>query len=287
MAYKQFKHTVWSENIQRQLEGHLVLKQDCDFTFDGDAKRGEKVRILGVGRPDIKDYKGDEIGCPEQVEGWDMELVIDQAKYFNFLIDDIDRAQSVNGLMDSLVKESAVALAEKADKYIAGVIRDASTKADSDVETVSAGTGAATRVSTPEVAKKLVDQAFEKLWENGVPTNAAVTITITPWFYNLFKDRLTELASNNSELIAQGAIGMYNNALVRLSNNLANSGTNGDGGDDFMVVRTNNAIAYVGQVNNTEAYRPEGLFADAVKGLYTYGAKVVRPKEMVVIKAHK
>ena len=44
--------------------------------------------------------------------------------------------------------------------------------------------------------------------------------------------------------------------------------------------------AHAGQINETEAYRPEGLFKDAVKGLDTYGAKVVRPKELYVVKAH-
>jgi len=277
MAYSKFKPTVWSENIQRQLEGHLVLKQDCDFGYDGDAKRGEKVKILGVGRPTVGDYTGDDIGAPETVDGTYMFLEIDQAKFFNFMIDDIDRAQAIDGLMDSLVKESAVALATEADSHIARVIHEAATTAPVEV-----GVSASTRVATPEAAKRLVDGAFEQLWANGVGTNETITITISPWFYNLFKDRLTELASNNEELIAQGAIGMYNNALVRLSNNLFNNGT-----DDFMIVRTNNAIAYAGQVNNTEAYRPEGLFADAVKGLYTYGAKVVRPKEMFVIRAHR
>ena len=33
-----------------------------------------------------------------------------------------------------------------------------------------------------------------------------------------------------------------------------------------------------------EAYRPEDSFEDALKGLHVYGAKVVRPDEMCVIK---
>ncbi|MCL2837917.1 MAG: hypothetical protein FWE04_02470 [Oscillospiraceae bacterium] len=276
MAYSKFKPTVWSENIQRQLEGHLVLKQDCDFGYDGDAKRGEKVKILGIGRPTVGDYTGDDIGAPETVDGTAMFLEIDQAKFFNFMIDDVDRAQAINGLMESLVKESAAALATEADSHIAKVIYEEAIDTTTDNATPS------TKIATAEAAKKMVDKAFERLWANGVQTNDTITITISPWFYNLFKDRLTELASNNVDLIRQGAIGMYNNALVRLSNNLHNDGT-----DDFMIVRTNNAIAYAGQIDETEAYRPEGLFADAVKGLYTYGAKVVRPKEMVVLRAHK
>ena len=36
-----------------------------------------------------------------------------------------------------------------------------------------------------------------------------------------------------------------------------------------------------------EPYRPEKQFGDAVKVLDTYGAKVVRPKEIYVIRAHQ
>ncbi len=37
-------------------------------------------------------------------------------------------------------------------------------------------------------------------------------------------------------------------------------------------------------MSQVEAYRPEDSFEDALKGLHVYGAKVVRPDEMAVIK---
>ena len=40
-------------------------------------------------------------------------------------------------------------------------------------------------------------------------------------------------------------------------------------------------------IDKVEAYRPQNLFSDAVKGLNLYGAKVIRPKELYVLKAHK
>ncbi len=47
------------------------------------------------------------------------------------------------------------------------------------------------------------------------------------------------------------------------------------------MMRTKRAVAYAQPVRHIEAYRPEGKFADAVKGFILFGAKVVRPKEMV------
>jgi len=34
-----------------------------------------------------------------------------------------------------------------------------------------------------------------------------------------------------------------------------------------------------------EAYRPDNRFSDAVKGLYVYGAKVIRPEGIAVLSA--
>ena len=96
--------------------------------------------------------------------------------------------------------------------------------------------------------------------------------------------------SNGGEYIKEDANGKYSYGLLdpaviealQFANNLYNDGT-----DDYMMIRTKRAIAFAGAIDETEAYRPESFFADAVKGLNVYGAKIVRPKELYVIKAHK
>jgi hypothetical protein len=54
--------------------------------------------------------------------------------------------------------------------------------------------------------------------------------------------------------------------------------------DNTLFVMTDKAVAFKGCIESVEAYRPQGLFSDAVKGLNTFGCKVVRPKELVLIK---
>ena len=48
-------------------------------------------------------------------------------------------------------------------------------------------------------------------------------------------------------------------------------------------LRTKRAITFADQISEVEAYRPEKRFADGVKGLHLYGAKVIYPKEMVCL----
>ena len=95
MAFSNFKSVIWSKFIQTELEKKCRLVEDCWTQFEGEAKQGARVKIIGVGAPDIFDYvPGNGIPAPVAVEGTSIHLDIDQAKAFNFMIDDIDKAQS-------------------------------------------------------------------------------------------------------------------------------------------------------------------------------------------------
>jgi hypothetical protein len=43
-------------------------------------------------------------------------------------------------------------------------------------------------------------------------------------------------------------------------------------------------VAFAEQIEKLEKYRPEDAFTDAVKGLYVFGATIVRPNEIYVMK---
>ena len=54
------------------------------------------------------------------------------------------------------------------------------------------------------------------------------------------------------------------------------------GGGQLAIAGSSIATTYAEQINKVEAFRPEKRFADALKGLHLYGAKVVRPEALVV-----
>ena len=65
------------------------------------------------------------------------------------------------------------------------------------------------------------------------------------------------------------------------SNNIYNNGT-----DDMELIRTKKAVAVANSIDKVETCRKEKGFANIIKGLNVYGIKVVRPKELYIIKAH-
>lgn len=54
------------------------------------------------------------------------------------------------------------------------------------------------------------------------------------------------------------------------------------GGGQYAIAGSQIATSYAEQINKVEAFRPQKRFADALKGLHLYGARVVRPEALVV-----
>lgn len=282
MAYENFIPQVWNEAIQRDLEGTYVFVEDCNRQYEGDVKEmGDSVRILGTGRPTIrtisryddldsdkKSNAGDDIEGPEEVQGNDQVMYINNISYFNYMIGDIDKAQAVGGVMDALSKETSEALADKVDAYVAGFAVD---------ELVEKVNTTAVQVTKDNVLD-LLDTALEKLYENDVKPSTYIVATVSPRFYTLFRRAYTGKSTDNDDYLKNGRVARYNNLVIKMSNNVKK--TDDDTTDNIMI-RTKRAIAFAQPLTHTEAYRPEKKFADAVKGFILYDAKVVRPDEIV------
>lgn len=275
MSFKNFIPSVWASSINRELERAHVFVEDCNRQYEGlVSEKGDSVHILGVGKPTIKSIErknaNGEIDAAEEIEDTSVILNINQIRYFNYMVGDIDKAQSENGVMDALSKETSEGLANEMDKYIANMA------IGKDVVKLAA---AAQKVDKDNVLD-ILDDAIMKLQENDVSIASGIVVTVSPRFYKLFKQAYIGKDTNNSEELKNGKIAMYGSVTIKLSNNVAKTE---DGAVDNIMIRTKRAIAFVNPLTHTEAYRPEKRFADAVKGYVLFDGKVVRPKEIINI----
>ena len=272
MAYQNFIPTVWAEGINRELEKSLVFAENCNRQYEGVVKaQGDSVRILGVGKPTITTTTNKNIvlNDAEVVEDTAVTMLIRQIAYFNYKVDDIDKRQAVGGVMEALSNETSLGLADVMDKYIADLA-----KAEEAVlyspETVT--------ITEANILEN-VDGVLQKLYENDVKPGSEITLTVPPWFYMMMKRAYEDLDTDNSTMLKNGKMGTYAGATIKMSNNVAV----GAGGSSLIQVKTNKAIAFVNPMTHTEAYRPEKSFSDAVKGFILFDAKIVRPKEMIIL----
>lgn len=266
-----FKSEFWSSYCQTELKKDLVLANWCDYKFDGEIKGGARLKVVGASKPTIQTY----------VPGTDLEIEklgdnaqyidIDQYKAFAFEVDDVDRAQSKAGYLETEFDEAKTALAEDYDAFIGKLAQGA----------LKNMTSASTDISAEASPLTVIDEALVKLYKNDVSTKTELAADLNPEHITLIRSKLATLFTDNVEYIKRGAVGKYNNCFLRMSNNLFNNGT-----DDLEMVRTKKAIATANSIEKIEKCRPSARFSDVIKGLHCYGGKVVRPKELAVIKVH-
>lgn len=272
---QRFQRTVWSASILRSLDTITSLRKHCNFQYEKETKNAREVKILGVTRPTIRTYVSGTPLVRESAGDTSQSLVLDQFKYFNFEVEDIDKAQSQNGLMEALTDEASKGLALEGDKYVAQVI-----KAAADGGEVS--TSATVIALTNSNAMASIEEGFATLYEHNCSVHDSFYLELAPRVFTTYRQQLTELSTNNPEILKKGAVGKINNAYVCIENCLAEAD-----GAYYNILRTEKAVAFAEQIESVEAYRPEDAFTDAVKGLYVFGAKVVRPEEIYVMKTKK
>ena len=268
MAISNFIPALWSETLYSELKNNYVGVKLSNREFEGVIRgEGDRVKICGIGPVTVFDYtKNADMPAAEVLSDKERTLIIDQAKGFNFFIDDIDLAQSKKGLMQGAMKEAADALSDVADKYIYSLT-------DSSVKTVTnASANSVNILDTISEARKL-------LMENNVPNSAKLSLEVSPAVEQKLVLAKVLRSTDNAEDLGRGYIGKFMGFDIYVTNNIKAE----DDGSFRCIARTPRAIAFAEQINSVKAYEPELRHGDAVKGLHLYGAKIIYPKEMIYL----
>ena len=286
MAITNFIPTVWNAALLIALEKSLVYNAPdvVNRDYEGDiAAFGDRVRIVSIGEPTISDYvRNTDIAAPEELSDADQELIIDQAKYFNFAVDDVDARQARGDVVVTAMEMAAYKLRDVADQRTAAIMAAAVPSAN------QIGTEASPKTDIGTAGK-----AYEYLVDMGVKLDESDTpmerrwVIVPPFFHGalLKDDRFVKSGADaGDERLTNGKVGRAAGFDVRLSNNAPSTTATTKfkiiGGIDW-------AASYAEQILMTEAYRPERRFSDAIKGLHVYGQKVVRPDQLAMIVANK
>jgi N4-gp56 family major capsid protein len=284
MSINNFIPQVWSGRILTNLSKSLIYAQAgiVNRDYEGDiAQAGDTVKIQSIGDPTITAYtKNTDMSGPETLTDATRSLVIDQAYSFNFQVDDIDKAQARGGVvLDEALRRAAYKLGDVADQYVAGLMAAAS------------GANTIGSTGTPIAIDGTSVFAYDQLVKAKIKLDVALApsdgrwVIVPSWFgaaLSLDQRFIGTNGYNGNTVLANGEIGMAAGFRVLVSQNVVNTA----GAKYKIVAGVNGATTYAEQINETEAYRPQLRFGDAVKGLHLYGAKVVRPTELVVITAN-
>ena len=295
MAIEGFISTIWSARLLANLEKSFVYGQPnvINRDYEGEIKgKGSTVKITSIGDITIGDYtKDSDIADPQALADAQATLNITQSKYFNFAVDDVSAAQMSPSLMDGAMKQSAYNLSDVADQFIAATMV-AGVATANKIGSSATGIVPSTTEGSGTMAWDYLLQLGTALSVANVPKQGRWAI-VPPWFVERLAGdkRFSDAsASGSTDALLNGMVKRAAGFDILESNNCPKvAGTGGENGktDYAILAGTPIATTFADSVNKVEAYRPEKRFADAVKGLHVYGAKVVRPNALAMLTARK
>lgn len=276
MSVEMFIPQMWAAPFLRRLRKSLVFGGITNRQYEGQIRNmGDTVNILEVGPVSASAYTKGATLTYSDLDGADKQLLVDQATEFHFKIDSVDRAQSMPGLMEEAMSEGAYSVADTIDQFIAakyseGVSESATGNSTTDVD-----------VSSGNVIEQL-SYVGRYLSDRNVPTGNRFGI-IPPWLHQ--KMLLAEIGGISATAVPLVDRGSYVSGFVGqamgfnffMSNNVSNDATT-----YRCMFGNTSAITYAGQLTELESFRLQTTFATAARGLYVYGAKVVRPNALHV-----
>lgn len=282
MSLNNFIPEVWAARLLHNLHKTQVFGQSgiMNHDFEGDIRaRGDTVRIHAIGPVTVAEYSKDtDISAPQTLNDAETTLTIDRARYVNFQIDDVDRAQQMPKVMDAAMRESAYALADEADQYLAGLYTQISPSNFIGSDDTPEIPTAATLYETIVDLGVLLDEA-------DAPRTSRFCV-LPPWCYGLLlkDDRFVKAGSAASDrALRNGEVGQAAGMAIYVSNNVVHVSD----AKYKIIAGVPDAWTFAQQVRELEAYRPPLRFADAVKGLHLYGAKVTRPSALACLVASR
>lgn len=284
MAITNFIPELWEAAIQLPFEKSLVFGQTsvANRKYEGRIRQmGDTVNITTISDPTIRTYDKDTDITVEDLSDGNLKLIINQGDYFAFRVNDVDKVQAAGDFQGPATQRAAYGLKDKVDQYIASLFNAAANAggphADNRLGNVSVinGTGTGKPGTGQTTAWNVLVDLQNRLNKKSVPTDGRYVI-IDPDFQSALEHdaRFSRVdASGSSETLRNGMVGRAAGFDVLVSNNTV-KGT----GRSLVVAGIPEALTFANQLIETEALREQKRFADIVRGLNVYGAKLTRPE---------
>lgn len=287
MSFQKFKPEVWSEKFMEDLEMKLVFKENTNRSYEGDAKEpGDGVRILGLGDVPVyswHDGKLHRLPNADEPSGNSVYMPINEVRYFNFEVGDLDQEQAKGGkgLIGKFLSKAKDKIATEIDSYIAKMhVGQCETAFSSGTQISVDGAN-----STMPIMDA-IDEGYLRLLEKNVTRDTKVTLTAPPWFIMMLKRAYVELDTDNSTMLKNGRVGRYGGIELKESNNVFHVDESGN--EVYHIqLKTDEALAFVNPYTHTEPYRPDDYFKDCVKGYSLFDGMVIAPHQIIDLNVYK
>ena len=291
-----FLPSIYSKKVLNFFRKASVVEAITNTDYAGEISAfGDSVKIIKEPVISVSDYTRGSDTSATKLTDQELTLVVDSAKAFKFIVDDIESNMSHVNFKEVATSSAAYALR---DSYDAAVIASLFSGVSSSSPDHVIGSDSATADATMAHATNSVDllgsdgtgvdainlmaRMARLMDDQNIPEEGRWFVA-PPSFYE-------ELAQSGSKLLSvdfnagQGSIrnGLVSSGKLRgfdmyKSNNVAAT-SNATG---KVLAGHISSTATAQTIISTEVLRDPSSFGDIVRGLHVYGAKVLRPEALV------
>lgn len=262
--------TIVSSGILESLKENLVYGRLLNDDYLGDVIPGNTVKIPSIGAVTVSPYTVYTDMTDKKAEDSSQSLTINQQQYFSIVLDDIDAAMSKPAILAAYAREAAHQIQKKIDGYLAGVL---------SAGTLTTGLGDGTtpiEVNSANIGSQL--SAMAVLLDNALVPRSGRYVVLPPWAVEkLVLSNIADSTNNVGEL-SEGFVARHAGFNVLMSPLVPNTA-----GAKYKIIAGSNisATKAVG-IDKTEIIRHPTQFADKLRGLAVYGAKLTRAATVCV-----
>ena len=262
--------TIVSSGILESLKENLVYGRLLNDDYLGDVIPGNAVKIPSIGSVTVSPYTVYTDMDDEEAEDSSQSLTIDQQQYFSIVLDDIDAAMSKPAILAAYAREAAHQIQKKIDGYLAGIL---------SAGTLTTGLGDGTtpiEVNSANIGSQL--SAMAVLLDNALVPRSGRYVVLPPWAVEKLVLANIADSTNNVGELAEGFVARHAGFNVLMSPLVPNTA-----GAKYKIIAGSNisATKAIG-INKTEIIRHPTQFADKLRGLAVYGAKLTRAATVCV-----
>lgn len=300
----KFIPQIWSGKLQVKFYASTVLSAITNNQWEGEIKdQGDKVEIRTIPSITISNYTKGQTLSSQVPTGGVVELTIDQGKYFQVVVDDVDDVQADLKLMDIFTNDAAQQMKIAVDTDVLAAMKNAAASANQGATAgalsgnINLGDGNPTggltgvKLTKDNVIDNIVAMN-QVLNEQNVPEQGRWMV-IPAWMGSLIKTsdlKNAAITGDQTSPLRNGRIGMVDNTTLYVSNLLPSAtGVTRQSGDagvgtvkaTYVYMGTSDAVTFASQITKVESLRSTSTFGNIVRGLNVYGYKVIKPEALV------
>jgi hypothetical protein len=269
---------VWSGKLLIKFYASTLFGEIANTDYQGDiSSMGDKVWIRTSPDVTIRDYQKGQLLDIEAPASDAVELTIDRAKYWNFVVDDVDRFQSDMDYVDGWTQDASTQLKIVIDRDILSNIRTSA----GIVGAAYGTTGAGAFVLNKNTVLDYIVDAMTALDEGNIPEDGRYVV-LPPWAVAAIKKsdlKDASLAGDGTSILRNGRVGMIDRATI-YSSNLLPAGVAGGlaAGENAVYFGQRHALTFASQLTKNEGpITSERTFGKLYRGLQVYGYDVLKP----------